>query len=152
MPITSKEIITLPVTKAFLMTDDNNHPFVISFHVDTDNSNSHVLYFNVTKNSYYSLTKVPIFSGTCYSENTITKMLVAFGCSYVKRIPVERLSIISQDFFEGIVDGIAIINCNSEITNPDTVANSDNNSAESLEHFFEDFEEGISIVELPFQS
>lgn len=109
MPITSNEIIALPVTKAFLMMDDNSHPFIISFHVKADNSSNPILYFNVTKSSYHLLTKVPVFSGTCYSENAVIKMLIAFGCSYAKRLPVECLSIISKDFFEGIVNGLAVV-------------------------------------------
>lgn len=152
MPTISKEIIALPVTKAFLMTNDNNRPFVISFHVD---ANNRTLYFNVTKSGYYPITKVPVFSGTCYSVTAVTEMLTACGCKYIKRIPVKYMSVIPQDYFEGIADGAAVTmhnpesknscccncNCNDE--------SSEESSADFLERLIASLEE-LDEDELPF--
>lgn len=152
MPTISKEIIALPVTKAFLMTNNNNRPFVISFHTD---ANNHILYFNVTKSGYYPITKVPVFSGTCYSVTAVTEMLTACGCKYIKRIPVKYMSVIPQDYFEGIADGAAVTMHNPESKNScccNCNCDDEQTSADFLEELIaslEEFEE-LDDNELPF--
>lgn len=151
MPTISKEIIALPVTKAFLMTNNNNRPFVISFHVD---ANNRTLYFNVTKSGYYPITKVPVFSGTCYSVTAVTEMLTACGCKYIKRIPVKYMSVIPQDYFEGIADGAAVTMHNPESKNScrcNCNCDDEQTSADFLEELIASLEEfDDDNIELPF--
>lgn len=105
MPTISKEIIALPTVKVFAMTDEGNHPFVLSFHYEEKGCN---LYFKITPNRNNPMTKVPVYEGTCYTINTLMDMLVAYGCKYIKRLPIEKGEVLSKDYLDGISDGSII--------------------------------------------
>ena len=99
------EIISLPVAKVFAMTDANNHPFVLSFHIHNCD-----LCFSITPNRTNPMTKVPVYEGVCYSINSLMDMLAAYGCHYVKRLPVSKGKVLSRDYLDGLADGIVIAN------------------------------------------
>ena len=110
MPIIN-EIISLPIAKVFVMTDASNHPFVLSFHFHNRD-----LCFSITPNRANPITKVPVYEGTCYSINSFMDMLTAYGCKYIKRLPIERGEVLSRDYLDGLADGIIIatpktVNC-----------------------------------------
>lgn len=103
MPTISKEIIALPTVKVFAMTDASNHPFVLSFHYEEKGYN---LYFKITPNRNNPMTKVPVYEGTCHTINTLMDMLTAYGCKYVKRLPISKGEVLSKDYLDGLADGI----------------------------------------------
>ena len=105
MPTISKEIIALPTVKVFAMTDASNHPFVLSFHYEEKGYN---LYFKVTPNRSNPITEVPVYEGTCYTINTLMDMLTAYGCKYIKRLPITKGEVLSKDYLDGISDGSII--------------------------------------------
>lgn len=98
----SNFIISLPAVKVFAMTDVNNHPFVLSFHYEKTGYN---LYFQITPNRNNSMTKVPVYNGTCHTINSFMDMLTAYGCKYIKRLPIESGEILSRDYLDGLADG-----------------------------------------------
>lgn len=107
----SKLITSLPTVKVFAMTDASNHPFVLSFHYD---GNSYNLYFQITPNRATPMIKVPVYEGTCHTINTFMDMLVAYGCKYIKRLPIEKGKVLSRDYLDGLADGIIIPNPKTE--------------------------------------
>lgn len=105
MPTIFKDIITLPTVKVFAMTDANNHPFVLSFHYEEKGCN---LYFKVTPNRSNPITKIPVYEGTCYTINTLMDMLTAYGCKYIKRLPISKGEVLSKDYLDGLADSSII--------------------------------------------
>lgn len=105
MPTISKEIIALPTVKVFAMTYASNHPFVLSFHYEEKGCN---LYFKVTPNRSNPITEVPVYEGTCHTINTLMDMLTAYGCKYIKRLPILKGEVLSKDYLDGISDGSII--------------------------------------------
>ena len=101
----SKFITSLPTIKVFAMSDSSNHPFVLSFHYEERGLN---LYFQITPNRNNTFTKVPVYEGTCRSINTFMDMLIAYGCHYIKRLPISKGEILSRDYLDGLADGIII--------------------------------------------
>ena len=99
------EIISLPVEKVFAMTDSSNHPFVLSFHIHNCD-----LCFSITPNRTNPMTKVPVYEGVCYSISSLMDMLTAYGCKYVKRLPIPKGEILSRNYLDGLADGIIIPN------------------------------------------
>ena len=144
----SKFITSLPTVKVFAMSDSSNHPFVLSFHYEERGLN---LYFQITPNRNNSFTKVPVYEGTCRSINTFMDMLTAYGCKYIKRLPIEKGEVLSRDYLDGLADGIIIpnpktrcccnCNCNDE--------SSEESSADFLDRLIASLEE-LDEDELPF--
>lgn len=107
----SKEIISLPTIKVFAMTDSSDHPFILSFHYEERGLN---LCFQITPNRNNTFTKVPVYEGTCRSINTFMDMLTAYGCHYIKRLPISKGEVLSRDYLDGLADGIIIPNPKTE--------------------------------------
>ena len=103
----SKFITSLPTVKVFTMTDANNRPFILSFHYEYEENGCN-LYFQITFNRSNPITKVPVYEGICYTVNTFMDMLTAYGCKYVKRLPIEKGEILSRDYLDGLADGTII--------------------------------------------
>ena len=101
----SKFITSLPTVKVFTMTDADNHPFILSFHYEENSCNP---YFQITPNRTNPITKVPVYEGICYTINTFMDMLTAYGCKYIKRLPIEKGEILSSDYLDGLADGTVI--------------------------------------------
>ena len=143
------EIISLPVEKVFAMTDSSNHPFVLSFHIHNCD-----LCFSITPNRTNPMTKVPVYEGVCYSISSLMDMLTAYGCKYIKRLPIEKGEVLSRDYLDGLADGIIIpnpktrcccnCNCNDE--------SSEESSADFLDRLIASLEEleELDEDELPF--
>ena len=104
----SSEILTLPILKAFVMTDKDNNPFVLSFHSNLCYYRGVDVYFKVTPNRANNTTKVPVFAGVCYSINSFMDMLTTYGCKYIKRLQIESGEILSKDYLDGLADGTVI--------------------------------------------
>lgn len=145
------KVLGIPVVKVFVMTDENNHLFILSFHCSNHVSE---IYFKVTPSRFNSVTKVPVYEGTCYTINTFMDMLTAYGCKYVRRLPIGKGEILSKDYLDGLADSSIIANpktktacccnCNDE--------SSEESSADFLERLIaslEEFEE-LNEDELPF--
>ena len=98
----SSEILTLPILKAFVMTDKDNNPFVLSFHSNLCYYRGVDVYFKVTPNRANSTTKIPVYEGVCYSINSFMDMLVSYGCKYIKRLQIESGEILSKDYLEPV--------------------------------------------------
>lgn len=109
----SSEILALPILKAFVMTDKDDNPFVLSFHSNLCYYRGIDVYFKVTPNRANSTTKVPVFAGVCYSINSFMDMLVSYGCKYIKRLQIESGEILSKDYLDGLADGTVIANSKS---------------------------------------
>ena len=147
----SKFITSLPTVKVFTMSDSSNHPFILSFHYEERGLN---LYFQITPNRNNTFTKVPVYEGTCRSINTFMDMLIAYGCHYIKRLPISKGEILSRDYLDGLADGIIIpnpktrcccnCNCNDE--------SSEESSADFLDRLIASLEEleELDEDELPF--
>ena len=99
------KVLNIPVVKVFAMTDASNHPFVLSFHYEEKGCN---LYFKVTPNRSNPITEIPVYEGTCYTINTLMDMFVAYGCKYIKRLPISKGEVLSKDYLDGISDGSII--------------------------------------------
>ena len=99
------KVLNIPVVKVFAMTDASNHPFVLSFHYEEKGCN---LYFKVTPNRSNPITEIPVYEGTCYTINTLMDMLTAYGCKYIKRLPISKGEVLSKDYLDGISDGSII--------------------------------------------
>ena len=112
MPTITKDIITLPTLKVFAMTDSSNHPFVLSFHANDPVFGD--IYFEVTPNRSNPVTKIPVYAGICHSTSSFMEMLVAYGCKYIKRLPISKGEILSRDYLDGLADGIIIPNPKTE--------------------------------------
>lgn len=115
----SKFITELPTVKVFAMTDKNSHPFVLSFHYEENVCN---LYFQITPNRSNSVTEVPVYEGACHTINTFMDMLTAYGCHYIKRLPITKGEILSRDYLDGLADGIVIaetVSCSNCFDNDD---------------------------------
>lgn len=147
------KVLNIPVVKVFVMTDDNNHPFILSFHCSNPISG---IYFKVTPSRSNPYIKVPVYEGTCYTINTLMDMLTTYGCKYVKRLPIGKGEILSKDYLDGLADSSIIAkqktktacccNCNCD------EESSEESSADFLERLIaslEEFEE-LNEDELPF--
>ena len=112
MPTISKEIISIPTLKVFAMTDEANRPFILSFH--TNDFDYGDIYFKITPNRTNPVTKIPVYAGVCHSTSSFMEMLVAYGCKYIKRLPISKGEILSRDYLDGLADGIIIPNPKTE--------------------------------------
>ena len=99
------KVLNIPVVKVFTMTDKDNHPFVLSFHYEEKGCN---LYFKVTPNRSNPITEIPVYEGTCYTINTLMDMLTAYGCKYIKRLPISKGEVLSKDYLDGLADSSII--------------------------------------------
>ena len=152
MPTITKEIISIPTVKVFAMTDEGNHPFILSFH--TNDFDYGDIYFRVTPNRTNPVTKIPVYAGICHSTSSFMDMLIAYGCHYIKRLPISKGEILSRDYLDGLADGIIIpnpktrcccnCNCNDE--------SSEESSADFLDRLIASLEEleELDEDELPF--
>lgn len=123
----SKFITSLPTVKVFAMTDATNHPFVLSFHIHNCD-----LCFSITPNRTNPMTKVPVYEGVCYSISSLMDMLTAYGCKYIKRLPIEKGEVLSRDYLDGLADGIII-------PNPKTEGQLTKSKSKSKEEIINDF-------------
>ena len=112
MPTITKEIISIPTVKVFAMTDEGNHPFILSFH--TNDFDYGDIYFRVTPNRTNPVTKIPVYAGICHSTSSFMDMLIAYGCHYIKRLPISKGEVLSRDYLDGLADGIIIPNPKTE--------------------------------------
>lgn len=61
-----------------------------------------------------TITKVPAYGGACHTVNTFMDMLTAYGCKYIKRLPISKGEILSRDYLDGLADGITVKENNNE--------------------------------------
>ena len=73
------KVLNIPVVKVFTMTDKDN-----------------------------PITEIPVYEGTCYTINTLMDMLTAYGCKYIKRLPISKGEVLSKDYLDGLADSSII--------------------------------------------